>query len=266
VKALAGLAFLVAGCDLVSGLHDFSLAGVAGAPQLPAGGEGGMAGQDAPGGAGAPAEGGGGAGGQGGVAGMGGAGGEPLFACSFADDFAAVTLDPMWTEFASSGVVVSVLDELSIGMPPGDGPLLGSVRTPRFDATDCQVTVRYQGIVPGGALAHFDLLIDEDNRAGFLLYGNELRFHHEIGAVKDDQSAMFDAAVHAYWRIVHEGGSFVWLTSTDGELWVLQRELASRLPTRSMRVVLGAEVLPATDGQAGYQSRFDDVAAGPPGT
>lgn len=238
------LAFVCAGtlaaCDLASGLDAFHIT------------EGEVAG---------------GGGGNGGTGGEGGEGGQPpmMLTCNFADDFDDAALSTFWEPTVDPGLRVAVDGELVFEVPAGPGKRVASVSSPAFDASGCAISVELvEANVDAQSFVHFELWVDVDHRVGFFVIGDRLRFHHQVGAVRQNEEIPYLPNDHRFLQFRHEGMGFVWSTSANGVDWVERRTLSSDLVVGAMHVVLGTEVLPANPGAPAYEARFDNVAAGPP--
>ncbi len=239
------------GCDLATGLSDMRVVG------LEAAGGGGSADSGTGGG---KSSGGGTAGGGG----DGGAGGAEPLGCAFLDDFNDAVIANMWQQIADPNLLIEENGELVISVPAGPGKVAASVRTVPLDATTCAVSVEIlEATVDAQSFVHFELFMDSENRAGFLVIGSQLRFHHEIDTVKLVEEILYRPAQHRFLEIRHESGSFVWRTSADGQTWIERRKLQSDLATNAMRVAMGTEVLEANLGAGAYRVRFDNVIAAP---
>jgi hypothetical protein len=234
--------WLMAGCELATGLNAYDIA---------KGGE--------------PNEGGGGSGGEGGSSSDGGAGGMGPLTCDFSDDFDDGVISDLWQQSTDPDLSIFEDGELVFDVPGGPGKLASSVRTARFDVGGCAATVELVSAeLDSLSFAHFEFFIDSENRAGFLLVGDELRFHHEVESAMDRTDTVYDPSQHRFLRIAHRNGEFAWSTSGDGQTWDLQRTHPSPLDATAMRVVLGTEVLPDNPGAPAYEVRFDDVSARAP--
>lgn len=239
-RSLCVVLLFCCACDVVSGLNDLRVTG-GGQPDGGSGGDGGR-------------------GGDGGAGGDGGSG-----ACHFIDDFGDDVVGPSWEQRADAVITIVEDGELAFDADGGDGKVVASIRTAPFDATDCQIAVTYTaGVLPNDTFVHFELFIDEDNRAGFLLVEDELRFHHELDGVQAHMGAPFSASEHRHWRVRHDDAGFTWSVSGDGQSWMNVHSTQSGLPTTAMQIILGTEILPAGIGVPPYRATFDDVAASPP--
>jgi hypothetical protein len=171
----------------------------------------------------------------------------------------------MWQQIADPGLTIAEDGELVLSVPAGPGKVAASVRTDHFDATMCAASVELvRADHDSQSFVHFELFTNSENRAGFLLVGTELRFHHEINTAKLVEQIPFDANEHRFLEIRHENGAFVWSTSPDRLNWIERRRLLSDLAAGSMRVAMGTEVLEANLGALAYQVRFDDLTTTAP--
>jgi hypothetical protein len=216
-RALGVFALAACGCDVVSGLADFGVAGGAGAAAEGGGG-----------GVGTAAGGAGGVGGTGGT-GEGGGGGSspPPRIVGPSDSFMEEGLD--LSRWSSSLFGQGITLDVGFGQATFDVALGGGQRyltvssVESFSLTSCGVQATLsQATATNGFVAWFAVeAVGVTTRwARFEVVDDELRGRFK----QDDQwipevAVAYDPVEHLHWRIEEQGGEIVWLVSKDASAW-----------------------------------------------
>lgn len=196
--------------------------------------------------------------GNGGAMPQGGNGGNgPL--CEPYDAFDDNNIGAQWDPLLLGGDVnITEPGELHIDLASGAGNRWGRILTSApHDSTACGLTISFVGTITADELAYAELYIDVENRAGFHLVGNELRFRQEIAAVTDSLDVPYNPTSDRWWRVVWEGNDLVWFTSPDGVSWMERERKMSTLDPMAMHVLIGAGVFGMTT--PGIAVEFDQL-------